>query len=299
MNRGGWRASWKPTIGGYQWRSDRLRSLLGDCLYEGIWRFSSGAAAPSFWAPFARPQLGDDVGFDPVAAEHAVPHLAWYSPAQMVKWRSKFLGRPRQFARGDHIHQFAGIAACTTCHELLLRNGKNGYRCRNDGQGCSRGLTVTEKLAWLAIEAVLPEVIKSCQSLVSMINAASAGHDIALIETRICELEDRQRCLAGNWLHRKEAEALPAWVSEEERALADKKSHLQARLEQARISVCLADAIKTQVPQLTADPVSTLRQLGASRQGFLVRSLFRRIELEGSGHGNGRRVRVVRWKPNG
>jgi hypothetical protein len=32
MNRGGWRASWKPITGGYQWRSDRLRSLLGDSL---------------------------------------------------------------------------------------------------------------------------------------------------------------------------------------------------------------------------------------------------------------------------
>ena len=50
MNRGGWRAPWKPIIGGYQWRSDRLRSLLRDSLYEGIWRFSAGGAAASFWA---------------------------------------------------------------------------------------------------------------------------------------------------------------------------------------------------------------------------------------------------------
>jgi hypothetical protein len=103
MNRGGWRAPWKPIVGGYQWRSDRLRSLLSDSLYEGIWRFNGGGAAPSFWAQFARPGVGDDVGFDPMKAEHAVPQLAWYSSAQMARWRSKFLDKPPLFSRGAHV----------------------------------------------------------------------------------------------------------------------------------------------------------------------------------------------------
>ncbi len=85
MNRGGWPAPWKPIAGGYQWRSDRLRCLLRDSLYEGVWRFNCGGAAPAFWAQFARARAGADVGFDPVTAQHAVPHLAWYSPSQMTR----------------------------------------------------------------------------------------------------------------------------------------------------------------------------------------------------------------------
>ncbi|HLZ29085.1 MAG TPA: recombinase family protein [Chloroflexota bacterium] len=145
MNRGGWEAPWRPIVGGYKWRSARLRSILGDSLYEGVWRFSSGGAGNSFWAQFARKPATDDVGFNPAVAEHRVPELAWYSPAQMTGWRGKFLGKSPLFVRGVHIHQFAGLVACAGCHQLLVRYGKLGYRCRTERQRCARGLTVTEK----------------------------------------------------------------------------------------------------------------------------------------------------------
>jgi hypothetical protein len=296
LNHGGWRAPWKPITGGYRWRSDRLRTLLRDSMYEGIWRFSSGGAAASFWAQCARAPVGDDVGFNPARAEHAVPQLSWYSPAQMAGWRAKFLGKPSLFSRGVHVHHFAGLVACAACHEYLVKYGKNGYRCRNDGRGCSVGLTVTEKLAWRAIEDSITEVIRQCPDIVTVIKAAAAEHDISSIETRISELEDRQRCLASNWKYQKPT--MPDWVFEEERALADQHSRLQTQLENARLTVSHADAIITQAPQLVSDPVATLRQLGIAHQGFLVRALYSKVELEGTGHGNGRKMRAVWWQLN-
>jgi hypothetical protein len=294
MNRGGWHAPWKPITGGYVWRSDRLRCVLNDSLYEGVWRFNFGAAAPNFWAQVARPRSEDGVGFDPVAAEHEVPQLAWYSSTQMQRWRSKFLGRPASFTRGAHVHQFAGIVACAGCHEMLVKNGKNGYRCRNDGRGCSREFTVTEKLTLQAIEAAIHEAMTQRTRIVTMINAAAAEYDVASIENRLNEVEDRQRFLANNWTD--QHPTICDWVLEEERALACEQSRLEAELQRARLELRLADGIAAAVPQLVANPVATLRQLGLAHQGFFVRALFRVIELEGTGHGNGRNVRVVRWE---
>jgi hypothetical protein len=201
------------------------------------------------------------------------------------------------FSRGAHVHQFAGIVACAGCHELLMRNGKNGYRCRNDGRGCSSGLTVTEKLALRAIEAVVPEAIKRCPEIEKVIETASAEYDIASAENRLSELEDRQRCLATNWAH--QPATVPEWVLDEERALAYENARLQAQLEHARLAVRVARELITRAPQLMADPIATLRQLGPAHEEFCVRALFSVVELEGTGHGNGRIVRVVTCELNG
>ncbi len=177
-----------------------------------------------------------------------------------------------------------------------MKNGKNGYRCRNDGRGCSRKFTVTEKLALHAIEAVVPEAIRQCADIVTVIEAASAQSDVASIETSLDELEDRQRDLVSNWTNQKAA--VPDWALAEKRALTDENSRLQAQLEDAQLAVRLAHGIIARALPLSIDPVATLRQLGSAHQEFFVRALFGLIELEGTGHGNGRNVRVVRWELN-
>jgi hypothetical protein len=121
-------------------------------------------------------------------------------------------------------------------------------------------LTVTEKLALHAIEAVVPEAIRRCPDIEKVIEAASAEYDVASVENRLSELEDRQRCLAGNWTH--QPATVPEWVLEEEPALAHEHSRLQAQWEHAQLAVRLAHEIITRAPRLTADPVALLRQLG-------------------------------------
>ena len=143
----------------------------------------------------------------------------------------------------------------------------------------------------------MPEVIRQCPDLVAVLKAASAEPDIASIQTRLNELEDRKRCLANNWTSQKAT--VPDWVWEEERAIADANSRLETQLETARLTVRLADGLITRAPHLTADPIATLCLLGTAEQGFLARALFNKIELEGTGHGNGRKVRVVAWELNG
>ncbi|HLZ29086.1 MAG TPA: hypothetical protein VKV73_17360 [Chloroflexota bacterium] len=143
---------------------------------------------------------------------------------------------------------------------------------------------------------VIPNAIGLCPDIVAALKAASAELDVAPILTRLNELEDRKRCLANNWTSQKTS--VPDWVLEEETALAVENSRLETQLEQARRTARLAGGLITRAPQLTADPIATVSMLGTADQGFLARALFKKIELEGTGHGNGRKVQVVAWELN-
>jgi hypothetical protein len=143
----------------------------------------------------------------------------------------------------------------------------------------------------------VPEVIWQCRDIVSVLKAASADYDIASIQTRLNELDDRKRCLANNWMS--QSATVPDWVLEEGSAIADANARLGTQLENARLTLRVADGLITRAPHLTADPIATLSLLGTAEQGFLTRALFNKIELDGTGHGNGRRVRVAAWELNG
>src|SRR5207245_4820933 len=67
------------------WMGRELRMTLNDPVYVGEWRLINGAVRSDVWAQFARK------GFDPAEIRHEVPHLAWFTKAQVARWREKFL----------------------------------------------------------------------------------------------------------------------------------------------------------------------------------------------------------------
>src|SRR6266851_8607359 len=132
------------------------------------------------------PQISCDVSASEIV--HRLPHLAWFSPSQMARWREKLLGRPPRFTRGNHRHRLAGIIACAYCHATLSRNGKNGYRCANYGRGCDAGLFVTERLAGEAVDRLLPEAISGSEALAEAIRSYLSVVEPKALEGRIEEL---------------------------------------------------------------------------------------------------------------
>jgi len=181
MHSAEWAAPWKPITGGYVWRSARLKSLLSDSIYEGIWRFEPSSRPATLWAEVSRYS----------GIEHKIPELAWYSSSQMSRWRDKFLGGAAAFARGVHDHPLFGVIACANCHELLSKNGKNGYRCANYGRRCGPGLFVKDKLALQAIDEAIPLLIARIENPAHVIGTADIGNRMAAVELEYAELENR------------------------------------------------------------------------------------------------------------
>jgi len=50
-------------------------------------------------------------------------------------------------------------------------------------------------------------------------------------------------------------------------------------------------------PDLERDPEHAFAQLSIRHKALLLRILYERVELEGTGHGNGRRLKVVSCVP--
>src|SRR5579859_7615267 len=252
MHSAEWAAPWKPITGGYVWRSARLKSLLSDSIYEGIWRFEPSSRPATLWAEVSRYS----------GIEHKIPELAWYSSSQMSRWRDKFLGGAAAFARGVHDHPLFGVIACANCHELLSKNGKNGYRCANYGRRCGPGLFVKDKLALQAIDEAIPLLIARIENPAHVIGTADIGNRMAAVELEYGELENRLSFLEN--FQRNSRGKTPIWIAVERRALTVRKTQLSRDLESACAATLVCSPISFDFGLISSGILSTLSRNSAS-----------------------------------
>ena len=144
------------------WTKRSLRTLLRSPFHQGHWPLVRNPKATIWYGLDPR---SDE--FDAKTLATDCPELAYWTPAQALRWEQKFMhddDRSRRPAadKVSHAHPLLGLLRCPQCHRTLLGKGSKGYICPVGAKGtkypdpCLPMFTISESSAQDALRALLP-----------------------------------------------------------------------------------------------------------------------------------------------
>ena len=283
------------------WMGRELRMILNDPVYVGEWRLINGAVRSDVWAQFARK------GFDPAEIRHEVPHLAWFTKAQVARWREKFLSEERPAARRrKYIHPLLGVLSCAICGTSLQRGatlnvgphkGDLLYRCMGRRARVDHEWAVSQRVALAAMREILPEILSRTADVVSAIWAKLASGPEGSAEQRLAAIEERERFIRDKWLQ--SMRVPPQWLLGEIQQLDEQKRRLQEEAA-ALGSQRLLRQRAAEVLRICGDPSEAFDGMTPDQQSAVWQALVTDVRFGiNGGRGRHRKVWVSSWKPVG
>jgi len=266
------------------WKPNTLRRMFENPLYGGTFTFGRFSRR--------RSPIWEEHRF--THFDHAVPELAYWTQAQVLRWRDKFKptgsfvpqSRARKYVRG-----LIGVLACVECGRPMVSAGRLGYQCRaanNEPGLCPRPQVLGEGPALRALRALLPDVLPNQADLAEegARQAADAGH-VAELDARVAVLTDEQERDTAAWLTMNiKPVALTQALEKREQLL------VQAReaAERARGDMLTRHE---QAPLHAGDNLADFDELTLSEQMAVFRRLVSGVRIRGTGIARARRWEVI------
>jgi hypothetical protein len=246
------------------WTGDRLRGLLGNPAFHGVWRAVRNKES----------DLWDD--FDEADLSYPVPHLAYWTEAQAREWLEKFTPAVAQRAR-VYERPLLGILVCSSCGGPMTAAGKHGYRCRRavqQGQGIVRGLCAepqllsatqaAEQLRGLFganIKLAAEQIAAEHQRQLDQAQADPIAEELDLLENQEANLLDLARGKITAQMQKRFD-----WILE-------RRGQLLERQQRQQSLVRLSNAQVAQIARLSESPLEVYDSLEPNQQAELWRLL--------------------------
>ena len=273
------------------WKPNNLRRMLENPIYAGEYTFGR----------FSRRRSPVWEGRETQQFEHAVPELAYWTKAQVLRWRDRFKptgpfvpgSRARKYVRG-----LIGVLECVECGRPMVSAGANGYQCRaanNEPGLCPRPQQISEEPALRTLRGLLPQLLPTRDELLA--ETARQASDVGRIqelEGRIAILTETQQRDTEAWLS---MAVKPAALTQ---ALQDHELELVAArqtLEQARADTLLDEQAMVEALALIDHADKAFDALAPEVQARIFRELVSGVRIRGEGIARGRRWQVVSFTP--
>jgi hypothetical protein len=249
------------------------------------------------WRRFATdPQTGQPKDF----RQH-VPELAYWSPAQVCRWRSKFDYRgSMRVVETRHLHPLSGVLECLACGQLMVARGPRTYACSALGtlRGrnsvlCTDPQALSGNVAAQLMRQELPRAIFDAQAVAAVLCAQQRQQAISPAAQRLAFLEDRAKWISDQlWSSERPSPSLIARRAEVDAELADLRTKVAEEKTAADIDAELAAMSQS----LLEAPLDAFDQLPWQQQLRIYRLLFAGVRIETEGEGFNRRWRLRQYR---
>ena len=280
------------------WSVQSLRYLLRNSIYTGVFTFGSRLKQRStVWRRFATdPQTGEPKDF----RQH-VPELAYWSSAQVCRWRSKFDYRGSiRAVESRHPHPLSGVLECLACGQPMVARGPRTYACSALGtlRGrksvlCTDPQALSGNVAAQLMRQELPRAIFDAQAVAAVLRAQQRQQAISPAAQRLAFLEDRAKWISDQlWNSERPSPSLIAGLAEVDSEVADLRNHVAEEKTAADNDAELA--AMSQI--LLEAPFDAFDELPWQQQHRIYRLLYASVRIETEGGGFSRRWRLRQYR---
>jgi hypothetical protein len=275
------------------WTANKLWKLLRRPIYTGDFDFG--------YTVDRRNVVWEDHRAD--SMQHHDPDLAYWRRAQVIRWSEKFgAGAAPRIRARRHLHPLLGALACSTCGRTMISagatpDGHRRYWCpmTHDRTKCSYPQTIMERVALRELRAVLLSLLPAGLRL-----AEEARRQLTQ-NGRADELRDELAILEEQ--HREQRATLAKFPVIPD-AVVEHLLELEQRMRKLRDDVEVEEAkslgssqIQRLCELLASEPEHYFDQLTPEQQGRVYRLMVKDVQIEGTGHGRGRRWRIKAYTP--
>lgn len=280
------------------WSTGRLRLLLETPIYQGVFDFGHCVDRSNIvWdADTRRERL----------APISVPHLAYWTPAQVKAWGEKFSPGPTGRARtraGTYDRPLVGVLACGACGRPMISAGATGYQCPTRSMGpritgatqkepgaqantalCPTAQTVSHKLALRALRTVILDAVREAHRAEAYLRGERAGRsELDKLRARVWALEDGSEVTAEEWYGRRMPDAFRARMEHDQLTLDREREEARAPVgAEAEIAI-----------QRVMDEPAAVGDMDDDDLCRLIRQVLVAARVAGQGRGAGRRVWIA------
>ena len=279
------------------WNADRVMAVVTNPLYCGQWvPFRHSDRQAEIWdASYA---YGDRRS-QRIVKECS--HLAWYTSAQMATWRDKLIPAPGQPKRRYRRHErpLRGILACVHCGRPMTAAGSNGYSCASGqrakrGGGCATPQMLTEAPVLRVLRDELPAAIRQRADREAVLRATlTETPHLDGPRSELGTLRAQVEQMVGTWYPPGRVIDVPDAIV---RVLAERNDRirtLEREISLAEQAAQTADQTEQLVTALLTDPLAAFDRLPVGRQADILRRVFVDVRIETTGHGGGRKYRIL------
>jgi hypothetical protein len=280
------------------WSVQSLRYLLRNTIYTGTFTFGTRLKKRSIvWHRFATdPQTGLPKDF-----LHHVPELAYWSSAQVRRWRSKF-DHPGSVRTVEtrHPHPLSGVLECHSCGQPMVARGHRTYACSamgtlrgRKGVLCSAPQALSPTVAAQLLRHELPRVMYDAQAVAAELRAQQQAHLSSPAAQRLAFLEDRAKWINDQlWGATTPPASLIARLGEVEAEVAE----LRDQVAEEKIAADTDADLAAMCQVLLESPLDAFDALPWEQQHRIYRLLFIGVRIEAEGEGFNRRWRLRQYR---
>jgi hypothetical protein len=287
------------------WSVQSLRYLLRNTIYTGTFTFGTRLKKRSIvWHRFATdPQTGQPKDF----RQH-VPELAYWTSAQVRRWRLKF-DHPGSVRTVEtrHPHPLSGVLECNGCGHPMIARGERTYACSALGTLARSGHThaarksvvcaapqaLSPNVAAQLLRHELPRVMYDAQVVATELRAQQQAHASSAAAQRLAFLEDRAKWINDQlWGKVTPPASLIARLGEVEAELAE----LRDQVAEEKVAADTDAELAAWCQILLESPLDAFDTLPWEQQHRIYRLLFAGVRIEAQGDGFNRRWRLRQYR---
>lgn len=280
------------------WSVQSLRYLLRNTIYTGTFTFGAKLKQRStVWHRYAT----DPLTGQPKDFRQHVPELAYWSSADVRRWRAKFdhPGKPR-LMETRHPHPLSGVLECLSCGQAMVARGPLHYACTAMGtlRGrssvlCANPQSISPNVATHIMRQELPQAMYDAQAVAGELRAQQQSRGASPAMQRLAFLEDRAKWINDQlWNSPTPMPSLLARLGEVETELAE----LRERVAEEQIAADNDAELAAMCDVLLESPLEAFDALPALQQQRIFRLLFANVRIETDGVGFNRRWRLRQYR---
>jgi hypothetical protein len=294
---------------GQQWSRKAIRRLLAQDIYAGVWTPGRHFDSDEITTYLVRH------GFNPAEQRRVEPGLAWFTQAELDKWRAKFSDKKNIIRTRKYDHPLLGLLACAECSQhlgtpvYLTRQGQqrisqsrgkeNIYSCPERQRGrCTYGVAEGSALAALAYQ--IPAIQHRTADVVSRVAEWTAGGSAIRLQQAIRAKQDRRQWIDENLIQPCMTAGVkvdPKHVLEHDR-LADEIDNLTCELDSSGAQTqALASAVDV-LRALSGRLDQAIPMMSAPGQAITYSALLTVAYIGGTGKGRGKINSIAAFRPS-
>jgi len=280
------------------WNVFGLRYILRNTIYTGTFTFGAGLKERStVWDRFAL----DPATSTPKDFLQFCPELAYWSIAQVRRWRRKF-DKPAnaRVMKNGSVHALSGVLHCVACGSRMISHGIGKYACSALGSGKGRGgldcpapQILTESIVLQVLRRELPNVLVDAQDLAARARTHILEHAPSAAAQRLDFLQERLMSLSDSLTDENTPasalKAVIARIAQTETEIAALRDQV-ADEEDARLGD--EELARTCEVLLRTNTLEVIDHMRPEQQGRVYSMLFAQVRIETQGFAAGRQWRL-------